>query len=114
MSATSLIRPGGARARVLLALAFGLATSGCALAGRCGLHECDDEAALGRAVERRLEQYPELRPPNEVYVQVRDHTVTLSGQVSTDYSRRLAESVAGETPEVGRVINFIAVTNNPR
>jgi hypothetical protein len=114
MRAFLLTRSGVAPARVLLALVFGVAAGGCALTGRCGLHECPDEVALHRAVEQRLGQYPELRPPNEVYVQVRDHTVTLSGQVSTDYSRRLAESVAGETPEVGRVVNFIAVNNNPR
>ncbi|MBS0374401.1 MAG: BON domain-containing protein [Proteobacteria bacterium] len=114
MPAVSATRRGDPRARVLLALSLGVVAGGCALTGRCGLHECADEAALHRAVEQRLGQYPELRPPNEVYVQVRDHTVTLSGQVGSDYSRRLAESVAGETPQVGRVVNFIAVTNNPR
>jgi len=87
---------------------------GCAITGKCGLHECPEEAAIRAEVESLLDQHPELRPPNMVHVQVRDNMVTLSGQVNSDYERRLAESVALEAKGVQKVVNLIGLTYTQR
>jgi osmotically-inducible protein OsmY len=97
-------------------LALALATillcalAGCATTGKCGGRECPEDAAIRADVEARLNQHPELRPPNMVYVMVRDHSVTLSGQVSNEYAQRLAASVAREAPGVTKVVNLVALT----
>jgi osmotically-inducible protein OsmY len=83
---------------------------GCATTGKCGGRECPEDAAIRADVELRLSQHPELRPPNMVYVMVRDHSVTLSGQVSNEYAQRLAASVAHEAPGVSKVVNLVALT----
>ncbi len=102
------------RAASLLLAVLIASLAGCAATGACGRRECPDEAALRRQVEAQLDGYADLRPPNLLYVQVRGHQVTLSGQVASDYARSLAESVAGAVPGVERVVDFIAVLNNPR
>jgi len=101
------------RATASLLILLG-ALSGCVLPGRCGEQECREEAALRAAVEASYARYPELRPPNELHVQVHGHVVTISGQVNTEYERRLAESVAHETKGVARVINFVGLTYSGR
>jgi osmotically-inducible protein OsmY len=106
------------RYRGLGALALSLAllgaTAGCAGSGQCGYRECPEEAAIRVDVEQRIAGYPELRGPNMVYVQVHGHLVTLSGQVNSDYERRLAERVAGEAAGVARVVNMIGLTYSGR
>ena len=94
-----------------LALALLSAIAGCTLAGRCGYRECPEETAIRVDVEGRFAQYPELRPPNVLYVQVREHLVTLSGEVTTEYERRLAETVAQQASGVARVVNMISIQN---
>jgi osmotically-inducible protein OsmY len=86
------------------------ALEGCATTGKCGGRECPEDAAIRADVEARLGQHPELRPPNMVYVLVRDHSVTLSGQVSNEYAQRLAADVAREAPGVKKVVNLVALT----
>jgi osmotically-inducible protein OsmY len=102
----------------LLALALAVtvlcALGACATTGKCGLRECPEEAALRADVEKVFSQYQDLRPPNMVYVQVRDHTVTLSGQVNTDYARNTAESVALQVQGVAKVVNLISLTYSAR
>lgn len=101
------------RCKRFFALALGItllfALAGCATTGKCGAKECPEDAALRAEVEARLSQHPELRPPNMIYVLVRDHSVTLSGQVSTAYAQALAASVASETPGVTKVVNLVAL-----
>jgi len=95
-----------------LALAAGLllGVAGCATSGTGRASESPEEAAIRADVEARLGGHPELRPPNMVYVLVRGHSVTLSGQVSSAYAQRLAESVTREAPGVTKVVNLIALT----
>ena len=86
------------------------ALGGCATTGKCGGRECPEDATIRAEVEARLSEHPELRPPNMVYVMVRDHSVTLSGQVNNEYAQRLAGSVAREVPGVSKVVNLVALT----
>lgn len=74
---------------------------------KCGLSGCPDDAGITADVRTRLNQYPELEPPNLIYVQTLDHVVYLTGQVDTDTERLLAKSVALEAGGVTRVVNSI-------
>ena len=82
---------------------------GCAAYGTCGLRECPEEAEIRQAVEALFDLYPELRPPNIIYVQVRGHVVTLTGEVTNEYGQRVAESVAREAKGVTGVINMLYI-----
>jgi osmotically-inducible protein OsmY len=86
-----------------------LATSvcGCATFRKCGLSGCPGDTAISAEVTTLLKQYPELGPPNLIYVQTLDRVVYLTGQVDTDPERRLAKSVALEAHGVQRVVNSI-------
>jgi hypothetical protein len=99
-----------------LALAVPLlgAVGGCAVYGKCGSLECPEETAIRTEVEQLFAKYPELRPPNLLYVRVHDHRVTLSGQANTEYERRLAESVAREAKGVTEVVNLVGLTYSGR
>ena len=98
----------------VFALALIGALPGCALYGECGLGECPADAQVSTGVRTLFDQYLDLQPPNLLYVQAHGHLVTLSGNVNTEYARRLAESVALEAPGVARVVNFIGVDNGAR
>ena len=80
---------------------------GCAVYRKCGWNGCAGDARITADVRARLNQYPELEPPNLIYVQTLDHVVYLTGQVNTDTERMLAKSVALEAAEVNRVVNSI-------
>jgi osmotically-inducible protein OsmY len=80
---------------------------GCAVYRKCGFSGCPGDAKITTDVKALLEQYPELEPPNIVYVQTLDHVVYLTGQVNTDPERILAKSVALQVAGVTRVINSI-------
>jgi osmotically-inducible protein OsmY len=85
------------------------ALCGCTVYGACGNVDCADDRQVADAVRANIDRYPELRPPNFIYVQTHSHVVTLHGQVSTDYERETAEDVAMQTPGVVRVINLIGL-----
>jgi BON domain len=101
------------RCNRLLAIACAVtwlgAVGGCALPGRCGDRECPDETATRTEVETLYSHYPELRPPNQLYVQVRGSRVTIVGQVNSEYERRLAESVARQAKGVTVVVNLLGI-----
>ncbi len=99
---------------LVLATTLLCASAGCATHGECGYRECPEETTIRVEVERRFAAYPELRPPNILYVQVHGHLVTLSGQVNSEYERRLAESVAAQAAGTARVVNLIGLTNTSR
>jgi hypothetical protein len=99
---------------LVLALALLVTIVGCATTGECGYRECPAEMAIRVSVEQRFEGFPELRPPNSLYVQVHGHRVILSGQVNSEYERRLAESVAAAVAGVTGIVNFIGLTNSSR
>ena len=81
--------------------------SGCAVYRKCGWSGCPGDARITADVRTRLNQYPELEPPNLIYVQTLDRVVYLTGQVNTDTERMLAKSVALQAAEVTRVVNSI-------
>lgn len=93
-------------------LLLGLAPvmSGCTAMHPCaGSAECPADERLTRAVRAQLERYPELLPPNQVYVETRNGVVYLTGQVATDLQRTNAESAARQTAGVHKVIDNIAL-----
>ena len=87
---------------------------GCAVYRKCGLSGCPGDARITADVRTRLNQYPELEPPNLIYVQTLDHVVYLTGQVDTDTERLLAKSVALEAGGVTRVVNSINLSYQGR
>jgi hypothetical protein len=80
---------------------------GCAVYDKCGLRGCPGDAMITADVSAQLHRYPELGPPNLIYVQTLDRVVYLTGQVDTDPERLLANSVALEARGVRRVVNSI-------
>jgi osmotically-inducible protein OsmY len=74
----------------------------------CGWHGCPGDAALATAVRQALDQHVELRAPNQVYVQVLNRVVYLTGQVSTDLQRQIAVAVARQVHGVHQVVNSIS------
>jgi osmotically-inducible protein OsmY len=87
------------------------AVQGCAAYGNCAAAECRADADTTAHVRALFDQYPELQPPNLVYVLASNGVVTLTGMVNTEYSRRMAESVALQADGVRRVVNFLGVDN---
>jgi osmotically-inducible protein OsmY len=86
---------------------------GCAEYGayrKCGSGGCPGDAQLTAEVRQLLNQHPESRPPNQVYVQTLDRVVYLSGQVATELQRDTAESAAREARDARRVVDIIALT----
>jgi osmotically-inducible protein OsmY len=80
---------------------------GCAVYRKCGFSGCAGDAQITADIRALYSHYPELEPPNLVYVQTLDHVVYLSGQVNTDAERELAKSVALHVPGVKQVVNSI-------
>lgn len=97
---------------VVLALLLGLA--GCAAYQKCGVGGCAGDAAITSAVQAEFAKHAELQAPNVLNVQTIDGVVYLYGLVDTDLQRQVAESVAGQTPGVAKVINSIGVSGNAR
>jgi osmotically-inducible protein OsmY len=84
---------------------------GCAAYTECATAACVADADTATRVRALFEQYPELQPPNLLYVLARGDLVTISGTVNTDYTRRMAESVALQANGVRRVANLLGVDN---
>ena len=80
---------------------------GCAVYRKCGFTGCPGDAKITADVRALFSHYPELEPPNLVYVQTLDHVVYLTGQVNTDAERVLAKSVALHVAGVTGVVNSI-------
>lgn len=84
--------------------------SGCAAMHQCTAGpDCTADERLSSAVRTQLAQYPELLPPNQVYVETRNGVVYLSGQVATDLQRANAESAARQTAGAHKIIDNIAL-----
>jgi osmotically-inducible protein OsmY len=90
------------------------ALSGCATYRKCGLGGCPGDAQITAAVTELFHQYPELEPPNLIYVQTLDRVVYLTGQVNTEPERALAKSVALRATGVRRVVNSINLSYQGR
>ena len=76
---------------------------------RCRSGGCTGDERLTAEVEARLNEHPELRPPNLVYVRVHDGVVYLSGEVSTELQREIAVAAAQEVPGERKVLNDIGI-----
>jgi osmotically-inducible protein OsmY len=98
----------------VLALILAGAVSGCATYRKCGLGGCPGDEQITTEVTALLHQYPELQPPNLVYVQTLDGVVYLTGQVNTESERAQAKSVARQAAGVKRVVNSINVSYQGR
>jgi osmotically-inducible protein OsmY len=79
----------------------------CAVYGKCGFDGCPGDARITAEVTALFERYPELEPPNLVYVQTLDRVVYLTGQVNTETELELAQSLALRVAGVTRVVNSI-------
>jgi osmotically-inducible protein OsmY len=93
---------------LLCALAF----AGCSTlreVHECGWHGCPGDPEITARVKALLDQHVELRAPNQVDVQTLQRVVYLTGQVSTDLQRQIAQSVAGSAAGVKKVVNNIAL-----
>src|ERR1700679_3922686 len=89
------------------ALVLVRALSGCAT--ESSADKMTDEKITAN-IQARINQHPDLGPPDSVQVQTRDHVVYLSGEVSTGLMKRTAEDLAQQTRGVTKVVNDIAVT----
>jgi len=98
----------GTRVRGLLACLMPLAVT----VGACATYLPQD-AAITAEVKALLEQHPELRAPNVVYVQTLHRVVYLTGQVSTDLQRQTAEAAARRVAG-RRVVNNISLSYTGR
>ena len=90
------------------------AGSGCAVYEKCGFGGCPGDAEITGEVRARFEQHPSIGPPNLLGIQTLDKVVYLTGIFDTDYQRKLATSVAAETPGVVKVVNSIGLTGGSR
>jgi osmotically-inducible protein OsmY len=100
---------------------YAVTASACVLAGvlgacagsravdRCAHGGCAGDAQLTAQVEARLYQHAELRPPNLIYVRARNGVVYLSGEVSTELQREIAEATAQQVPGERRVLDDIGI-----
>jgi osmotically-inducible protein OsmY len=86
----------------------------CRIYEKCGISGCPGDAKITADVEALFHQYPELEPPNLVYVQTLDHVVYLTGQVDTQTQRVTANSIALRVPGVKRVVNSINLSYQGR
>jgi osmotically-inducible protein OsmY len=76
---------------------------------RCASGGCTGDTRLTAEVEARLDQHPELRPPNLIYVRAHDGVVYLSGEVSTELQREIAVATAQQVPGERRVLDDIGI-----
>jgi osmotically-inducible protein OsmY len=94
-------------------VSIGLNT-GCALYhayAKCGFSGGPGDAKVSSDVRIELDRYPTLQPPNIIHVQTCDHVVYLSGQVSTELTRDLAQAAAAHGAGGRRVLNTISVSD---
>jgi len=67
------------------------------------------DAAITAEVKALLEQHPELRAPNVVYVQTINRVVYLTGQVTTGLQRQTAEAAARRATGIKAVVDNIGI-----
>lgn len=70
-----------------------------------------EDSRIKSDVQALIDQHPDLRPPNLIYVDVRDHVVYLSGLVNTELTVENAEALARQPPGVTRVVSSMGVEN---
>jgi hypothetical protein len=83
---------------------------GCAADRPCVSDACVSYASISSQVRVALDQHPALEAPNSVRVQTDDSIVYLYGHVGTELQRDEAETVAGQVPNVRRVVDSLRTT----
>jgi osmotically-inducible protein OsmY len=68
-----------------------------------------DDARITADVVGVIAQHRDLGPPNEIYVDTRDHVVYLSGVGVTSLIEDNAKDIARQVPGVTRVVSTIGV-----
>jgi osmotically-inducible protein OsmY len=68
-----------------------------------------DDVGIKADVMEAIAQHRDLGPPNQIYVDTRNHVVYLSGVVITSQIEGSAEDAARQVPGVTRVVNTIGV-----
>ena len=68
-----------------------------------------DDARITADVVGVMAQHRDLGPPNEIYVDTRDHVVYLSGVGVTSLIEDNAKDIARQVPGVTRVVSTIGV-----
>jgi osmotically-inducible protein OsmY len=76
-----------------------LAAAGVISACAVDRHTSTDEGITAQ-VERAIASHPNARPPNQIYVEARGHTVYLTGTVYDDLAIGDAKDVARKVPGV--------------
>jgi hypothetical protein len=83
--------------------------AGCATDPVSGPGGASSDAKITQNVEARLDQHPDLGPPQEIHVQTKENVVYLSGLVDSGVEIQNAESVARQAKGVSDVVNMLAV-----
>ena len=92
-----------------LAVTLTAVLPGCATYEKCGLEGCPGDAKITTDVQAQLAQHDEIGP--RVHVQTLNGVVYLNGSVGEGLQRTTAESVAGQTPGVAKVVDDIYVSH---
>jgi osmotically-inducible protein OsmY len=98
-----------AASALTLGLLFAGILSGCALFethAKCGFRGCPGDAQITAQVLSQFRERSDLEP-NAISVQTLDHTVYLSGLVSSSLEISTAESIARQVPGVKGVVNSV-------
>ena len=69
-------------------------------------HAMTDEKITAQ-VQKAIAQHPDLRRPNRIYVDTRDHTVYLTGAAYHPLAAENPQDLAGKVPAVSKVVNDI-------
>jgi osmotically-inducible protein OsmY len=68
-----------------------------------------DDGRITADLLRTIAEHRELAPPNEIYINTRDHVVYLSGVAISSLSKDEAEEVALQSPGVTGVVSTMGV-----
>jgi hypothetical protein len=94
-----------------LAIALATASAAAVADAKCGSSGCSDDAKITTEVQTVIDRHPDLGAPGSITVQTRAGVVYLYGEVSTGLERENAESLAGKTPGVARIVDSIFVSH---
>jgi hypothetical protein len=94
-----------------LAIALATVSVAAVAQGKCQSGGCLADAKITTNVQALLDRHPELGPPNSVTVRTRAGVVYLYGEVNSGLERETAESLAGDTTGVARVVDSIFVSH---
>jgi osmotically-inducible protein OsmY len=86
------------------------AMGGCASYQSCPKSGCRSDEDTTAAVSAAISARPDLGPPSQIQVSTINHVVYLTGIVDTGYQRSVAETLAGKTVGVTKVVDSIGLS----